>query len=132
PDGSEIAKVREFGMDPLFLNSSTASGMLFADIDCVSVERIRGENASPRSDIWSVGVVLYNLLTGKMPFEGKNVSAVMFSIISKEPKPLRELRPDLPPRLVAVVHRALEKDPAKRFSSVEEMSAALTACLGPG
>jgi serine/threonine-protein kinase len=87
----------------------------------MSPEQIRGDQIDRRSDIFSAGVVLYEMLTGHLPFEAEQPSALMYLIGNTDPSPLQAHRKDIPPALSRVVHRALEKDPVDRYQQVDQM-----------
>jgi Tol biopolymer transport system component len=84
-------------------------------------EQISGGEVDARSDIFSFGVVFFEMLTGKTPFRGEHEAALVYSIVHEEPEPIARLRPELPAEVVHVVQRALEKDPAERYQSVADM-----------
>src|SRR5713101_5603547 len=110
-------KVVDFGIARLTNTSSTSSGMLIGTIDYMSPEQIRGEKVDGRSDIWAVGVMTFEILTHQKPFQGSNITAVMFSIVSQEPKPLCELRPDLE----KILKRMFRKDTNERYQTMDEL-----------
>ena len=83
-------------------------------------ETLAGQHADHRTDLWSCGVVVYEMLSGALPFQGENIMAVLAAIARNEPKPLRELRPDLPPKFDAIVSRALAKVRGARYQSAVE------------
>src|SRR5271168_2770909 len=114
-------KVVDFGIARLTDTSSTSSGMLIGTIDYMSPEQIRGEKVDGRSDIWAVGVMMYEILTYTKPFLGGNITAVMFAIVSQEPKSIRDLRPDLPPELEDVMRRIFKKEPGERYQNMDEL-----------
>ena len=114
-------KVVDFGIARLTDTSSTSSGMLIGTIDYMSPEQIRGEKVDGRSDIWAVGVMTYEVLAYVKPFQGGNITAVMFAIVSQDPKSIRELRPDLPPELDDVLRRIFKKEPGERYQNMEEL-----------
>jgi eukaryotic-like serine/threonine-protein kinase len=102
----------------------TQGGIVIGTPNYISPEQARGLAPTPASDIYSLGVVLYELLAGKPPFVGDTMSVVM-DHIQMPPPPLRQLRPDLPPDVEAVVQQALAKDPAARFNSATVLAHAL-------
>jgi serine/threonine protein kinase len=95
----------------------------------MSPEQIRGEKVTPQSDIYSFGVTLYELIAGQPPIQGQNSYELMMGHLNKTPKPLRELRPEIPEYISDVLAKALQKEPEKRFASA---SALLDALNGHG
>ncbi len=95
--------------------SSTASGTLLGTFPYMSPEQACGESIDHRSDIYSLGVVLYEALCGQRPFGGETPAAVLAAVLRDEPRPLAELRPELPAGLVRLVHRCLHKRPGRRY-----------------
>ena len=103
----------------------TRSGMIVGTPAYLSPEQLCGEPVDPRSDLFQLGVLFYELLTGRRPFNGATPSELTSSILRDQPEPLRALRPELPERIGAIVQRCLEKRVGDRWRSAEELLAAL-------
>jgi hypothetical protein len=108
----------------------TATGMVIGTPAYLAPERIDGRPATPQSDLYALGVVMYEALAGRKPFAGATPLAVAYSARNEPAPDLRQLRPDTDPRLVAVVAQAMALDPAVRFASAEQMAAALSGHQG--
>jgi serine/threonine-protein kinase len=123
-----MAKVSDFGIAKTAEGSTaTVTGELLATPAYLAPERIRGEPASPASDLYAVGVLLYESLSGTRPFQGDTPIAVLDAVARGGATPLASIRSDLPVAVLAVVERAMATDPGARFSSAAEMAAALAA-----
>lgn len=120
-------KVGDFGIATSLDASDTTTGVPLGTPAYTAPERLRGLPATPRSDLYSVGVVLYEAATGVRPFTGDGALAVAEAVVAGSHRNLRERRPDLSPVFVAAVERALAPDPADRFADADEMRAALDA-----
>jgi serine/threonine-protein kinase len=107
----------------------TQTGTVLGTGEYLAPEQASGKPVSPATDVYSLGVVLWELLVGDVPFSGENFVAVALRHVNEPPPSLRQLRPDVPPRLAAAVERALAKDPAQRFSSMAVLASELRACL---
>jgi len=107
----------------------TQTGTVLGTSDYIAPEQARGARADAQSDIYSLGAVLYELLTGDVPFPGDNFVAVAMRHINEPPPSVRERRPDVSPRLDAAIRRAMAKDPRERFGSMDELCRELIACL---
>ena len=101
------------------------SGIPAGTVAYMSPEQAQGEPAEPRSDIWSLGVVLYQMLAGEQPFTGDHAQSLLYGILNREPAPLSTLRPEVPAELARVVHRCLDRDLDRRYASAEELLADL-------
>jgi eukaryotic-like serine/threonine-protein kinase len=107
----------------------TQTGTVLGTGEYLAPEQASGKPVSPATDVYSLGVVLWELLVGDVPFSGENFVAVALRHVNDPPPPLRKLRPDVSPRLAAAVERALAKDPEQRFPSMAALAAELRACL---
>jgi serine/threonine protein kinase len=124
------AKVMDFGLAKLRGGSSlTKSQTTIGTVAYMSPEQVRGGDLDQRTDIWSLGVVLYEMLGGKLPFRGDHDQAVIHQIMHAEPALLKKLRPDLPSGLEEIVGQALAKKPARRYQTMEELGTDLEAVV---
>jgi serine/threonine-protein kinase len=99
----------------------TREGTTMGTVTYMSPEQAKGEKVDLRTDIWSFSVVLYEMLTGELPFKGENEQAIVYSILKERPKPITEIKADIPPSIEQVVFRALEKDPDKRYQRIDDL-----------
>jgi serine/threonine protein kinase/tetratricopeptide (TPR) repeat protein len=118
-------KIMDFGLARLGASEMTATGTVMGTPNYMSPEQVRGEKADARSDIFSLGAVFYELLTAHKAFDADSIHAVLFQVLEHDPEPVRHWAADVPEILVEVVHRALEKDPARRFQDASQMREAL-------
>jgi serine/threonine-protein kinase len=123
--GDGRLKVTDFGIARSGASQMTEVGSIVGTAQYLSPEQARGAPVDPRSDLYSLGIVLYEMLTGKVPFTGETPVEIAMKHLSEVPKPPSELRPEVPHDLDAVVMRALAKDPGQRYGSAEEMDADL-------
>lgn len=133
-DGALFARVVDFGLAKAVHGDAVTTGLTEHDMICgtpdyMAPEQIRGEDLTPRVDVYAAGVMLYRMLTGKLPFTGKTPVAAMTAHLTARIEPPRAARPDrqIPPAVEAVVLRALARDPADRYGSARELGQALAA-----
>jgi eukaryotic-like serine/threonine-protein kinase len=119
------AKVTDFGIARAGASDMTLTGSIMGTAQYLSPEQAQGHAVSESSDLYAVGVVLYELLTGSVPFEGESAVTVALKQVSVEPTPPSRRNPEVGPALDAVVMRSLAKEPAQRFASADEFIAAL-------
>ncbi|MFH1844254.1 MAG: protein kinase [bacterium] len=119
-------KVVDFGLAKLGGQTRmTRAGTTLGTVAYMSPEQARGEDAAPQSDIWSLGIVLHEMLTGRTPFAAENAQAALYRIQSEEPQPLTAIRPELSAGLERIVARALAKDNTARYQTMDELLADL-------
>jgi serine/threonine protein kinase len=123
--GGEVMKVADFGIAKTPEATNTLTGQIVGTIAYLSPERLAGAPACIADDLYAVGVVGYEALAGQRPFPQENMAALASAILRGRPPPLSGLRPDVDPRLIAVIERAMAYDPRQRFGSAEELRAAL-------
>ena len=124
-DGDDRIKLIDFGIAMkedarrlTFVNLSTTLGTP----DYISPEQVKGQRGDQRSDIYALGVMLYEMLTGETPFSGPNPLAVMNERVLHDPRPARKLRAEISPQLEEILNRALERDPRHRYATASEMA----------
>jgi eukaryotic-like serine/threonine-protein kinase len=133
-----VVKVLDFGLAKLAgesdprtvasepsLNLQTAMGQILGTIAYMSPEQAEGGPVDPRSDIFSLGLVLYEMTTGRRAFSGESGAAALEAILTREPEPVALLAPETPQELESVIGRCLQKDPARRFQSSDDVKAAI-------
>ena len=133
PDG--LVKVVDLGLAGFRGSEKTRLGGAMAAPHYLSPEQVRNERADERSDVFALGCLAYEVLSGRKAFEARSPQSVLFRILEEEPEPLASLVPGLPPDLLALVERALAKDPARRLASTAEALETLQqvrSSLGPG
>jgi serine/threonine-protein kinase len=126
-DDEGRAKVTDFGIARAGASDMTQTGSIMGTAQYLSPEQAQGHAVNARSDLYSIGIVLYELLTGRVPFDAESAVTIALKQVSEQPVRPSELNPSVTPELEAVVLRALAKDPAARFADADEFIAALEA-----
>jgi serine/threonine protein kinase len=122
-------KVTDFGIAKAVSSSQTKSGVILGTPNYISPEQINGDSIDGRSDIFSLGVVFFELLTGRLPFQGKNLTSLLYNVTqARHPSP-RSINPKIPKACEQIIDRVLAKDPEKRFQSGEELAKYLNAMI---
>jgi eukaryotic-like serine/threonine-protein kinase len=126
-DDAGQAKVTDFGIARAGASEMTETGSIMGTAQYLSPEQAQGHAVTAASDLYSIGVMFYEMLAGRLPFEGESAVAVALKHLSEPPTPISHLRPDVHPALESVVMAALAKDPAQRWQSAEDFAAGLAA-----
>jgi tRNA A-37 threonylcarbamoyl transferase component Bud32/dienelactone hydrolase len=127
-----LLKIVDFGLaKDLGATALTMVNQTLGTAAYMSPEQARGEPVDERTDVWSLGAVLYEMLGGKRAFSGDSAQALLYQVVHETPPSIEELRRDVPPELASIVRRALAKDPNGRFASIAEMRDALKTCSRP-
>jgi serine/threonine-protein kinase len=125
---TDVLKITDFGIARLTGAGSTRTGIVLGTPSFMSPEQLEGRNVTGHSDLFSLGVSLFQLLTGQLPFTADSMTGLMQQIAEVPHPPLRAYRPDLPECVEVLIDRALAKDPEARFDSGAQMAAALEDC----
>jgi non-specific serine/threonine protein kinase len=125
-DESGRCRILDFGLAAIQSEERlTRTGSLLGTVEYMSPEQVRGEKIDPRSDIFSLGVLLYEMLTGQLPFKGDYVAGVVYSIINESPETLVKHKPEIPDLFQAIIDKVLEKDPELRYRHIDDLQADL-------
>ena len=124
-DGEGRVRVTDFGIARAGVSDMTETGSVMGTAQYLSPEQAQGRPVDARSDLYSIGIVLYELLTGRVPFDAESPVSVALMQVSETPVPPMEVNPEVPPALDAVTLRAMEKDPARRYEDADAFIAAL-------
>ncbi|MCM2326384.1 MAG: serine/threonine protein kinase [Lysobacter sp.] len=122
---SDTAKVTDFGIARITDSSRTKTGMVLGTPSYMSPEQLAGKKIDGRSDLFSLGVTLFQMLCGRLPFEGESMTQLMFAIASNPHPRIREINPDLPPWIDAIIDKALAKDFNQRYQTGQEFAEAI-------
>jgi len=118
----EVVKILDFGIAKLiYQKSKTKSGIIMGTPGYLAPEQAKGDNIGPYTDIWALGIMFYEMLSGDLPFSGDTDISLIYSIVNDRPIPLAQFNEEIPQRFEGFIHRLIEKEPANRFQSVSEM-----------
>ena len=121
-------KIMDFGLAKLKgVSLLTKQGTTLGTVSYMSPEQARGEKVDPRTDIWSLGVILYEMVTGRLPFEGDFEQSILYAIMNSDPEPATGVRANVPVELDRILTKMLAKDPADRYQNVQEIPVDLRA-----
>jgi serine/threonine-protein kinase len=129
-DDAGSAKVTDFGIARAGASEMTEAGAVMGTAQYLSPEQAQGHAATSQSDLYSVGIILYELLTGSLPFDGESAVSIAVQHLNELPAPIHVQRPDVAPELEAAVMRSLAKDPAARWADADEFIRALEGARG--
>jgi serine/threonine protein kinase len=121
----ERVRILDFGIAKVSDGNLTRSGAVLGTLAYMSPEQAGGKPVDHRTDLWALGAVLYEMLTGRAPFQGATPAALYFAILHCDPAAVRAQRPEVSPALETIVHRLLEKEPARRYGDAREVAAEL-------
>ncbi len=125
---TDTPKVTDFGIARITDSSKTKTGMVLGTPSFMSPEQLAGKKISGASDLFSLGVMLYQMLSGRLPFEGDSMAQLMYRIANEEPTDILTLKPDLPLCLVAIINKMLQKKIEHRYANGAQIAEQLRAC----
>ena len=131
----DTIKITDFGVariQDMSLTEETRTGQILGTPNYMAPEQVMGKKVDGRADLFSLGVILYEMLSGGKPFKGDNFAALFHSILKQSQKPLKEISPDVPSEIDSVVSKALEKDLDKRYQTGKEFAEALSVPISGG
>jgi beta-lactam-binding protein with PASTA domain/predicted Ser/Thr protein kinase len=129
-DAEDRAKVTDFGIARAGASDMTQTGSIMGTAQYLSPEQAQGLPVTPQSDLYSIGIVLYEMLTGRLPFDGESAVTIALKQVNEPPVPPSRFNAAITPELEGIVLRALAKDPAERFADADELILALGRCRG--
>ena len=118
-------KIMDFGLARISTSDMTRAGLILGTPNYMSPEQVKGAKATARSDVFALGAVFYELLTGRKSFDADSMAGVLYRVMQAEPEPIETVRPDLSPELCQVIRTAMAKDPAQRYANAAELREAL-------
>jgi CHASE2 domain-containing sensor protein len=124
-----VAKITDFGIARITDSSKTRTGTVLGTPNYMSPEQCMGKRVDGRSDLFSLGVVLYQLASGSLPFAGESMATLMYSIVNDPPVDIKKVKPDIPPALRKVIHNAMGKKVEKRYQNGKKLAQHLRVCL---
>ena len=127
---SNTLKLTDFGIARLIDAARTRAGIVLGTPSFMSPEQLEGRNVKGHTDLFALGVTLFQLLTGHLPFRGNSMTNLMFVIANEPHQPVTSLRPGLPRCIDSILDIALAKDPVQRYGDGAQMAAALRAAAG--
>jgi len=128
PDTGSV-KITDFGIARITDSSKTRTGTVLGTPNYMSPEQCMGKKVDGRADLFSLGVVLYQLSTGALPFKGESMATLMYAIVNEPPIDIRTVKPDIPTTVRKVIHNAIGKKPDKRYQTGKKLAAHLRVCL---
>jgi serine/threonine protein kinase len=121
-----LVKIMDFGLAKMDAGMQvTREGTTMGTAAYISPEQLTGEEVDQRTDIWSCGVVFYEMVTGRLPFRGDYEQAIYYSILNEQPIPIKNINPDIPDDLIRIIEKMLAKDTGKRWQNMHEVTIAL-------
>ena len=129
PESGDL-KVTDFGIAKVSDDSRTRTGSVLGSPLYMSPEQLKGQKVTGASDIYSLGVTLFKLLTAETPFTGDTLANLTYQVLNRKPRSARDIRPELPTSAVRIINRAMQREPGKRFGSAGEMAEQLRRAAG--
>lgn len=117
-----VVKILDFGLAKLSgISQLTQKGSTVGTAAYMSPEQARGDDVDSRTDIWSLGIIMYEMLVGEAPFKSDYEQAMIYAILNEEPKPIEKINPEVPDKYAKIIYKCLQKDPEKRYQNVSEL-----------